>query len=212
MLFYKASIPNSKHLEWFLPWTPGPLDQDTWPLWGIFQLWNRWNRIPGWLDPGLSSDCVNSWNPLMAPLAAADWFPHEFHIGPFHYVCLCVCALYIRPLPVCIFMCLYMCLCVHSCVHMCVCACLCVYLCVSLCVCLLSSNSWLLFNNFRYHGLQKIGSFECQQSDNKGYFCSLFLCLYFESIFNDFSIDMWRGHLSYFKGDSAPFEYFQNRL
>lgn len=131
----------------------------------------------GWLDPGLSSDCVNSWNPLM--VSGYCWLILiNFHIGTFHYVCLCVC--------VCL--CMYsLCLCMYVCVNLCVSVCVCACLCVSVCVCLISSNSKTSFSTISDTMVwQEIGSFRCQQSNNKGYFCSLFICLYFGAYFQWF--------------------------
>lgn len=55
---------------------------------------------------------------------------------------------------------------------------------------------------------QKIGSFECQRSDNKATFAHYSYVYFFGEYFlNDFSIDMCRGHLSYFAVTLHHLEY-----
>lgn len=180
----------------FCPWLPWALDQDTWPLWGIFQLWNRWNRIPGlagsWPQYRLCKFMESTYG-LWLLLTDFD----NFHTGPFHYVCLCVCACLYLSLHVSLCVCI--CVCVHLCVRVCVCACLCVSVCISVCVCLLSSNQGLLFQQFQIPWFgRKLVLSNANKVITKATFAHYSYVYILESIFNDFSIDMCRGHLSYF--------------
>ena len=174
--FIKLAFLTVNTWNGFCPWLPWALDQDTWPFWEIFQLWNRWNHIPGlagsWPQFRLCKFMESTYG-LWLMLTHFD----NFHIGPFHYVCLCVC----------ICLCIFMCLCASVCLCVSLCMSVCVSVCISVCVCLISSNSRTSFSTISDAMVwQKIGSFECQPSNNKGYFCSLFICLYFGEYFQWF--------------------------
>lgn len=75
--------------ECFLPLTSQYPWQDTWPLWGIFQLWNRLEpHSLGLQGPDLNSNCINSWNPLI--VSGFCWLALvDFHIGQFYCVRMC---------------------------------------------------------------------------------------------------------------------------
>ena len=159
--------------------SPGPLTKTLGLSGEFFNYEIDGTAFRGWLDPGLSSGCVNSWNPLM--VSGYCWlilitftlarFPMCVCVSVYVYVSLCVCA--------------SVCLCVSLCVSVCV------SVCIYVCVCLISSNSRTSFSSISDTMVwQKIGSFKCWQSNNKDYFCSLFICVYFGEYFQRFQY--WR--------------------
>ena len=143
----------------------------------------------GWLDPGLSSDCVNSWNPLM--VSGYCWLILiNFHLGTLHYVCLCVC--------VCLRMYLYVSACMSAWISVSVCVS--VHVCVYLCVYVLFPQiQRLLFQQFQIPWFgRKLVLSNANKVITKATFAHYSYIYILESIFSDFSIDMCRGHLSYF--------------
>lgn len=117
----------------------------------------------GPLDPGLNSNYINSWNPLM--VSGYCWLVLiNFHIGQFLFICVYVCV----------------CLCVCLSVRVCACA--------RACVCLIPQVQGLLFQHSQISWSGRNGSFKSQQINNKAYFCSLFIYLYFGEYFQLISI------------------------
>ena len=169
--------------------SPGPLTKTLGLSGEFFNYGIGGTTFLGLLDPGLNSNYINSWNPLM--ISGYFWLILiNFCIGQFHYVCLCVCLCMSLCVSVCVWMCVCMCLCV--CLHVCVCVCVSVHLCVSVCMSMYAffpQIQGLFFSAVSDTMIwQEIGSFKCQQSNNKGYFCSLFICLYFGEYFQLISI------------------------
>ena len=106
-------------------------------------------------------------------------------------MCVCV-SVYVS---ICIFMSL------HVCLRESLCQCVC--LCMSVCICVYMSYflkfKHFFFNNFRYHGLAGNWFFQMPNKViTKATFADYLYIYILESIFSDFSIDMCRGHLSYF--------------
>lgn len=113
---------------------------------------------------------------------------------------MCVCV----SVRACIYLCMYLyvyvyvsvCICVSVCVSVHVCVCLC----VSLCVCAFFPQiQGLLFQQLQIPWFgRKLVLSNANKVITKATFAHYSYVYILESIFNDFSIDMCRGHLSYF--------------